>query len=1018
MKTCFQRTTLCVTVLLVAVLLVGCLGTEWEKCGLGYCKNPEYVCSNMTGTCILAERDKECGNGVVDDGEECDTASDTDCYSLCLKIECGNNRTDPGEQCDDGNTAPDDGCSPDCRSNYTCPNGIVDPGEICDDGNDVSGDGCRSDCLSDESCGNWVIDVELGELCDDGNTENGDGCRRDCRSLERCGDNVMEEDEVCDDGNNLDGDGCSADCESDETCGNGIVDHIEDEVCDDGNQFSGDGCSTACDSDETCGNGVPDSAAGEVCDDGNTTNGDGCNSRCDSNETCGNGVIDEHLGEVCDLGEDNNMPGLSDYCSASCNSDGRCGNGILDPGEECDCGSGSDHASGTDCAGTQNSDMGGFCKESCTRHCGDGELASDEVCDTALADASCVDLRHDFGRAVCSPTCDRWLADTCGDWGWESHRLPGNLRMNTVSGAEGGVVALGVDTVGSANMHQLQGQSWHSIDVSTSPSLPSADRFADVWAPTADDVFGIWQYTDGGGPASRVVQLGSVMPGAVLPEPIHGSYSSFYLNDLWGVGPDEFYAAGYGTVSGVDNAVILKYSLGTWLLHHDDSQLQEFNSVWSTTSQVTAVSEEGRLVRIIGSVEATYDCGGTPLRAVWGASRDDIHVVGDMAQIWHFDGMQCTAVQVAPPLDQSIVLRDVIGTDANDVFTVGDQGTVLHYDGATWQSISVESTKNLTGVWPRTANEVFVVGSQSEILRFGGGARQVLSSTGDELSAASGNDDGDVYAIEQTGVVLKLEDDTWMVRHTSPGSTLNDIWVGKEEVIVVGVDDMDQGVTLHWKNDMWALQPNQVSGPIISVWGRADNDVFALSANAIIHYDGVWSPPLSLSGGKTATFVTGTSQNDVQVVLKETTIDCAGGQGSVLYQLQGTTTLSLGMSYQMPGCMQVRDGWSPKGSDALYLVGENELGDGVILLFTGLHIQEMATSPVESLYAVWGHADDDIYAVGDNGTLLHHDGVGWLPVNMEPARNLRDIWSASRHAIYVLDDDGASERLIFTAPPR
>ncbi len=61
--------------------------------------------------------------------------------------QCGNGIVEAGEECDDGNDVAGDGCEPDCTpSPATCGNGIVEPGEECDDGNDVAGDGCEPDC--------------------------------------------------------------------------------------------------------------------------------------------------------------------------------------------------------------------------------------------------------------------------------------------------------------------------------------------------------------------------------------------------------------------------------------------------------------------------------------------------------------------------------------------------------------------------------------------------------------------------------------------------------------------------------------------------------------------------------------------------------------------------------------------------------------------------------------------------------------------------------------------------------
>ncbi|MFH1543693.1 MAG: choice-of-anchor Q domain-containing protein [Patescibacteria group bacterium] len=62
-----------------------------------------------------------------------------------------------------------------------CGDGNLDDGEECDDGNTTNGDGCSSVCLIETEepyCGDGNIDQ--GEQCDDGNTEDGDGCSSVC----------------------------------------------------------------------------------------------------------------------------------------------------------------------------------------------------------------------------------------------------------------------------------------------------------------------------------------------------------------------------------------------------------------------------------------------------------------------------------------------------------------------------------------------------------------------------------------------------------------------------------------------------------------------------------------------------------------------------------------------------------------------------------------------------------------------------------------------------------------------
>lgn len=180
--------------------------------------------------------------------------------------ECGNGVLETGEQCDDGNNADGDGCTSNCLvegigDGTICGNGIMEIGEQCDDGNNRSGDGCTSMCRieaiilheDDPVCGNG--ELEDAEECDDGNTLLGDGCSNLCKIESEdeeivpvCGNLALEVGEECDDGNVVDADGCSASCVIEAVdgpeCGNGFVEIGEG--CDDGNEINGDLCTNDC----------------------------------------------------------------------------------------------------------------------------------------------------------------------------------------------------------------------------------------------------------------------------------------------------------------------------------------------------------------------------------------------------------------------------------------------------------------------------------------------------------------------------------------------------------------------------------------------------------------------------------------------------------------------------------------------------------------------------------------------------------------------------------------------------
>src|SRR5262249_41786452 len=115
---------------------------------------------------------------------------------------CGNGVVDQGEECDDGNTMQGDGCQNDCS--FTCTKGTPKGDAVCDDMDPCNGaetctaqhtcmpgtqaaDGtacgmakiCKAGVCGDDLCGDGFTSPT--EECDDGNATNGDGCENNCK---------------------------------------------------------------------------------------------------------------------------------------------------------------------------------------------------------------------------------------------------------------------------------------------------------------------------------------------------------------------------------------------------------------------------------------------------------------------------------------------------------------------------------------------------------------------------------------------------------------------------------------------------------------------------------------------------------------------------------------------------------------------------------------------------------------------------------------------------------------------
>jgi fibro-slime domain-containing protein len=142
----------------------GCSGTCTLEKG--------YACPFTNAPCV-----PDCGDGIVlSPMEQCDPAApgtnmDKACSATCKyndgwacagsppschQTKCGDGKLEGSEGCDDGNTLPNDGCSPTCHFEPNC-------------------SATTGQCTS--KCGDGLV---VNEGCDDGNTNNGDGCSSTC----------------------------------------------------------------------------------------------------------------------------------------------------------------------------------------------------------------------------------------------------------------------------------------------------------------------------------------------------------------------------------------------------------------------------------------------------------------------------------------------------------------------------------------------------------------------------------------------------------------------------------------------------------------------------------------------------------------------------------------------------------------------------------------------------------------------------------------------------------------------
>lgn len=197
---------------------------------------------------------------------------------------------------------------------------------------------------------------------------------------------------------------------------------------------------------------------------------------------------------------------------------------------------------------------------------------------------------------------------------------------------------------------------------------------------------------------------------------------------------------------------------------------------------------------------------GGALVSVWGTGPEDVWAAGgnlDGGIVMHSDGQSWSAVDTGAPA----MLWWIYGFSADDVYAVGEHGVILHYDGSSWQRAESGTDVTLYGVWGASADDVWIVGGDPAADR----GAVILRGRGTSFRAMT-----DLPAELAPSVLFKA------------------YGYAADDVIIVG----SGGTVLRWDGTLWRRDPAVTSQPLFSLWGRAEDDIFAVGgwdAGTVLH---------------------------------------------------------------------------------------------------------------------------------------------------------------------------------------
>jgi hypothetical protein len=165
----------------------------------------------------------------------------------------------------------------------------------------------------------------------------------------------------------------------------------------------------------------------------------------------------------------------------------------------------------------------------------------------------------------------------------------------------------------------------------------------------------------------------------------------------------------------------------------------------------------------------------TAPNALWASAQDDVWLItipcaeiysptgkDCPARLYHYDGRTIGEYPGAP---HDCTYRAIHGAARNDVWLVGDDGCTAHFDGKSWSSVSSGTTEDLHGVATCGGKEAWAVGDKGTLLRWDGTTwHSTDSGTGQDLLGIAGCGSGAIWAVGGAGTVLKHVGDSGIIR--------------------------------------------------------------------------------------------------------------------------------------------------------------------------------------------------------------------------------------------------------------
>lgn len=297
------------------------------------------------------------------------------------------------------------------------------------------------------------------------------------------------------------------------------------------------------------------------------------------------------------------------------------------------------------------------------------------------------------------------------------------------------------------------------------------------------------------------------------------------------------------------------------------------------------------------------------------------------------------------------------------------------------------------------------------------------------LTSIWGSSKNDVWAVGSGGTIVHHDGTAWKVTPTNLkqtfqavwGSSATDVWAVATSDVIVRTTGFANG-TAAWTRVPGPIEEPQ-GRPVFALWGTPAGDIrmggypFGLELPGVFTTGNQFTSRKLADGGIAWTGVEGmakvngiwgSSADDVWVVA-----DNSDAQSWQLgYTAHGTRQGDAGAGQltwtevDSQASVVLSAIWGSSAND-VWAVGDK----GTLRHHVAGDAQwQIVESPTKNaLHAVWGTSANDVWAVGDFGTILHFDGTKWtestaaLPINKKRP-HLYGVWGSGPGDIWVVGD--------------